>query len=149
MEWDKMRFLKNCGHDVHMANTTRFLGGNNDLRITKQNNDHVVAAQLHLRGQHNALPLYSVQNRRRRVMFSKYTDPLKAGGMAAILVALLLIQNTSTDLDTVLARATEYVAQYEAELGNQANAAHFCPTSQKGNRRQIPRWCSRNSSIDR
>jgi len=38
--------------------------------------------------------------------------------MAAILVALLLIQNTSTDLDTVLARATEYVAQYEAELGN-------------------------------
>jgi hypothetical protein len=38
--------------------------------------------------------------------------------MTAFLLALLFTQQRSVDLETVLHRASEYVAQYEADLGN-------------------------------
>src|SRR5262249_51319362 len=38
--------------------------------------------------------------------------------MTAFLVALLFTQQSSIDLQTVLRRASDYVAQYEADLGN-------------------------------
>src|SRR5262245_19283061 len=49
--------------------------------------------------------------------------------MATILFAFLLTQGTTLDLDTVLARATEYVSQYAAELGNLIGAEEYVQTS--------------------
>jgi hypothetical protein len=48
--------------------------------------------------------------------------------MTAVLFALLLTQQSSVDLDTVLRRATEYVAQYEAELGNLIGTEDYVQT---------------------
>jgi hypothetical protein len=45
--------------------------------------------------------------------------------MISILLALLLSPQNATDLSTVLSRATEYVSQYEAELGNLIGAEEY------------------------
>jgi len=53
----------------------------------------------------------------------------KEHDLTVILLALLLIQQDTSDLDTVLARATAYVSQYEAELGNLIGAEEYTQTS--------------------
>jgi hypothetical protein len=49
--------------------------------------------------------------------------------MSAILLALILVQQNATDLDAVLKRATEYVSQYEAELGNLIGTEEYLQTA--------------------
>jgi hypothetical protein len=49
--------------------------------------------------------------------------------MTSILFALLLSQNPVLDLEAVLGRATEYVSQYEAALGNLIGAEEYVQTS--------------------
>ena len=49
--------------------------------------------------------------------------------MSSILFAFLLVQQNATDLDAVLKRATEYVSQYEAELGNLIGTEEYLQTA--------------------
>src|SRR3989442_2560993 len=50
-------------------------------------------------------------------------------GLAAFLLASLLSQQSAIDLNNVLERATEYVTQYEAELGNLIGTEEYLQTS--------------------
>ncbi len=49
--------------------------------------------------------------------------------MTAIIVALLFAQQPPSDLSSVLDRATQYVAQYEAELGNLIGSEEYVQNS--------------------
>jgi hypothetical protein len=50
-------------------------------------------------------------------------------GMTSVFLALLLAPQGAVDLSTVLARASEYVSLYEAELGNLIGAEEYLQTS--------------------
>src|SRR5262245_10214515 len=49
--------------------------------------------------------------------------------MITLLFALFLVQQNTPDLDTVIARASNYVSQYEAELGNLIGTEEYVQTS--------------------
>jgi hypothetical protein len=49
--------------------------------------------------------------------------------MISILLALLLVPQNPPELESVLARATQYVSQYEAELGNLIGAEEYVQNS--------------------
>ena len=49
--------------------------------------------------------------------------------MFTLLLALFLVQQNTPDLDAVIARATDYVSRYEAELGNLIGSEEYVQTS--------------------
>src|SRR4051812_3246613 len=48
--------------------------------------------------------------------------------MTSLLLAMVLVQQ-NVDLDAVISRASEYVSEYEAELGNLIGAEEYTQTS--------------------
>ena len=63
--------------------------------------------------------------------------------MTFLIFALLLAQQSAPDLNTVLQRATEYVTQYEADLGNLIGSEEYVQTSVWLDNRQPPRVSTR------
>src|SRR5215813_833895 len=49
--------------------------------------------------------------------------------MLTLLLALFLVQQNTPDLDAVIARATDYVSRYEADLGNLIGSEEYVQTS--------------------
>jgi hypothetical protein len=71
--------------------------------------------------------------------------------MASFLFALLLLQQTEMDLDAVLKRATDYVTQYEAELGNLIGAENYLQTAiwmDNGNPPRVAKRMQRRTASD-
>ena len=68
-----------------------------------------------------------------------------------MLLALFLVQQNATDLDAVLKRATEYVSQYELELGNLIGTEEYLQTAvwmDNGNPPQVARRMQRRTLSD-
>jgi hypothetical protein len=63
--------------------------------------------------------------------------------MTSLILALLLAQQNAPDLNSVLQRATEYVTQYEADLGNLIGSEEYVQTSVWLDNRQPPRVSTR------
>jgi hypothetical protein len=70
---------------------------------------------------------------------------------ALVSSALLLVQQDLPDLETVLARASEYVSRYEAELGNLIGAEEYVQNSvlyDNSSPRRVARRLQRRTSSD-
>jgi hypothetical protein len=71
--------------------------------------------------------------------------------MISIVLALTLLSQNPSELDGILARATQYVAQYEADLGNLIGAEEYVQTSvllDNGNPPRVAKRTQRRTSSD-
>jgi hypothetical protein len=71
--------------------------------------------------------------------------------MISILLALLLVPQNPPELESVLARATQYVSQYEADLGNLIGSEEYLQTSvlmDNGNPPKVASRARRRTSSD-